>query len=93
LGVAGAGTQTERAEAANAFSRAKSPDQLMGAIQTAQKLLAGQLGGMRKQFKTSTGLPESKFDEMMNDETKAFLNAPARPASAASGGWSVKEVK
>lgn len=92
LGVAGAGTQTERAEAANAFSRAKSPDQLMGAIKVAQRLLAGQVGGLRKQFVASTGLNGEKFDEMLGDEAKGFLTGKQAPA-AASGGWSVEEVK
>lgn len=91
LGVAGAGTQAERAEAANAFNRARSPDQLFGAIKVAQRLLSGQVGGLRKQFVTATGLKGEKFDEMLGDEAKSFLTNKESPAAA--GGWSVKEVK
>lgn len=74
LGVAGAGTQTERQEASDAFNRARSPEQLAGAIDTARKLLIGQLKSLRQQFKAATGRPESEFDEMLNPETQTFFD-------------------
>ncbi len=73
LGVAGAGTADERKEAADAFSRARSPEQLDGAIKTAQKLLVGQVNGLRRQFIQSTGLPAEAFDNMLGPEAKKFL--------------------
>lgn len=99
LGVAGAGTMAERQEAANAFKTASSPDQLMGAIKVAQRLLSGQVGGLKKQFITATGLKGDKFDEMLGDEAKGFLNAPAEKKGgggggedSATGGWGKAEV-
>ena len=74
IGVAGAGTQTERQEASDAFNRARSPEQLAGAIETARKLLIGQLKSLRQQFKAATGRPESEFDEMLNPETRTFFD-------------------
>lgn len=93
LGVAGAGTQTERQEAADAFNRARSPEQIAGAINVAKRLLVGQLSGLRRQFTASTGLDTDQFDEMLEPETRDYLridvgsgqtevrSAPARPAS------------
>ena len=71
LGVAGAGTQQEREEAGNAFMRARSPQQIEGAINVVQSLLGGQLKGLRKQYiASSTGMPESSFDDMLEPETR-----------------------
>lgn len=73
LGVAGAGTQTERQEAADAFNRARSPQQLNAAIEVARKLLIGQLGGLRRQYVAATGRPASSFDEMLEPQTQKFF--------------------
>lgn len=89
LGVAGAGTQGERAEAADAFSRAKSPQQLAGAIKVAQKLLAGQLAGMKRQFRSSTGLKDEVFDRMLGEEGLFFLKGTEKgsgPKDVPKGG-------
>ena len=80
LGVAGAGTENERKEAADGFMRARSPDQIYGAIGVVQALLGGQLKGLRRQFTTSTGLPGERFDEMLEPETVRSLgNTQAGP--------------
>jgi hypothetical protein len=73
LGVAGAGTQAERNEAADSFNRARSPDQIEGAIRVAQRLLTGQLRGLRQQFGPATGLPIEDFDEMLAPRTRKFF--------------------
>lgn len=73
LGVAGAGSEAERLAAANDFMRARSPEQIAGAIDTARKLLVGQLSGLRRQYIASTGLPGSTFDEMLEPETREFF--------------------
>ncbi len=77
LGVAGAGTEAERTEAADAFTRARSPEQISGSIKAAQSLLVGQLRGLKKQFVTSTGLQEKSFDSMLEPQTRAFLGDAA----------------
>jgi hypothetical protein len=69
----GAGTGAEREEAANSFQRARSPQQLYGAIHTTQILLGGQLKGLKRQFMVSTGLPEGDFNEMLEPQTRLFL--------------------
>lgn len=74
LGVAGAGTQSERQEAADAFNKARSPQQLSGAIEVARNLLVGQLQGLRRQYVASTGLPGGSFDDMLEPGTKAFFS-------------------
>lgn len=80
IGIAGAGTGGERRETEEAWNRAGSPDQLLGASKVVKKLLAGQLRGLRKQYVHSTGLPESEFDEMMLPETLRELNLPTTGA-------------
>lgn len=74
LGVAGAGTQAERQEASDAFNKARSPEQLAGAIDVARKLLIGQLKGLRQQFVASTGLGQEAFDDMLSPETRQFFD-------------------
>ena len=93
LGVAGAGTQQEREEAGNAFMRARSPQQIQGAIGVVQSLLGGQLKGLRRQFTSSTGMPESSFDEMLEPETRDVLGRSGTGAgNTTSTGvtWSVQ---
>lgn len=51
---AGAGGVAEREELQSRFDKAGSPVQLKGAISTAQKLLVGQMGSVRKQYEYST---------------------------------------
>lgn len=78
LGVAGAGTEAERREAADAFYRARSPEQLEGAIKVAQALLGGQLQGLKRQYSVSTGLPEATFNDMLEPSTREFLSGNTR---------------
>lgn len=84
LGVAGAGTAEERGTAAQMFSTAKSPEQLNGAIKVAQRLLGGQLTGLRRQFVSSTGLKGEEFDALLGEEAKTFLEG----GGGAGGGSS-----
>lgn len=88
IGVAGAGTADERANLGRRMSEASSPAQLLGVINdVAAPLLAGQLGGLRQQWRPATGLPESKFDEMLYPRTREFLKAKSeKDKPAASTG-------
>jgi hypothetical protein len=73
--VGAGGGVSDREEAAKAFNEANSPAQLSGAIKTAKKLLSGQLGGLKKQYETSTG--KTDFDtRFLSDETKSLEGAP-----------------
>lgn len=73
LGVAGAGTVEERTKMADSFNRANSPAQLVGAIETAEKLLGGQLRGLRQQFTEATGRSPERFNNLLFPETREKL--------------------
>lgn len=78
LGVAGAGTTEERANAARAFSTAASPTQMAGAIDTIQKLLGGQLEGRKRQA-ANAGVTEERFKSLIGE-------APYKALSEAESG-------
>ena len=59
--VGAGGSDRDREEAAASINSANSPAQLHQAIDTAKKLMSGQLGGMRKQYEASTGRKD--FDD------------------------------
>lgn len=84
------GSQNDREEAAKNISRASSPQQLKGVIQTYQQLLGGQLGGLKQQYEKTTGL--SDFEDYLSPEVRTKLQAThsqaAPQAAPASGGWS-----
>ena len=84
----GAMTGREREEAAEAFNTAKSPEQLAGAVQTAQKLLAGQMRGLQRQYEQTTGLKD--FERLLDPRTVEVLgglkhNRPTGGAAAPAG--------
>lgn len=101
--IGGTTAQNDREQLAASIQRASSPQQLAGAVDTFQRLLAGQLGGLRHQYENATGAKD--FEQMLNPETRRVLerfpeagavtssstssNAP-RPSS---DGWTVKRVK
>lgn len=64
--VQGGGGQAERQDMESAFARVSSPDQINGAIDTAERLLSGQFVGLKRQYETSTGLTD--FDQHMTPE-------------------------
>jgi hypothetical protein len=73
LGVAGAGGETERANAAAQFSAVASMPQLDGAVGVTQKLFAGQLEGKRGQAKDA-GVSEEKFKNLVGERPYELLN-------------------
>lgn len=73
MGVAGAGTESERSELGNAWNLSSSPEQIEGAARTAEKLLAGKVFSLRLAFPGATGLDESKYDRMLSNQTKKVL--------------------
>jgi hypothetical protein len=93
IGVAGAGTAEERHAAQLAFSTAASPEQMIGAIDTTQKLLGGQLEGRKRQA-MAAGVSEEKFKglvgerpyQLLSEAEKQGKGAPAAPAAAAPAG-------
>jgi len=86
IGVAGAGTKDEREHIAAAFGKASSPEQIHSAIdQVVAPLLAGQLRGLRGQFKSATGLPEDRFNEQLLPTTRRFLEGGGHQPAASAG--------
>lgn len=73
MAVAGAGTGEERDKIAAAFSEYASPDQINGAADTMEQLLAGKLFALRLQFPNATGMSVDKFDSQLSERTKSVL--------------------
>ncbi len=74
LGVAGAGTQAERQEAAEAFSRRGSPRQIFDGIDKVMRpLMLGQLKGLERQFIQSTDLSRDAFLRLVGPEAETFM--------------------
>lgn len=103
LGVAGAGTEHDRNTISQMFSSIVSPAQGLGAAQTVQALLGGQLDGKRRQALNS-GLTEERFKNLIGDRPYEILShaekgtpagtpagapagAPANPQDKAALDW------
>jgi hypothetical protein len=81
--IVGSGAAAGDREKAQAIlSRANSPDQLSGAISEIQKLMAGQLRGLRLQYKNSTG--QDDFETHLLPETRQQLEK-LEPSGGSSG--------
>jgi hypothetical protein len=72
IGVAGAGTKEERETAAAQFSSAASPKQLLGAVDTVQKLMGGQLEGKKRQAQAA-GVSDTMFKNLIGDRPYEIL--------------------
>lgn len=91
--VGGGGALADRENAQNQINRANSPEQLRGVINTYKKLMAGQLGGLKKQYSDTTS--RSNFDSRLSPEARAELEnetgvIPAQKSAA--GGWGKAKV-
>lgn len=84
--IVGGGGVTERQAAADNLGRSLSPDQIRGVVNNAVgPLMAGQVQGLRQQFKSSTGLPDRIFDSKVAPSTKAFIEAAQKKVGSGSG--------
>lgn len=66
----------DRDEAAKAFDKASSPAQLAGAVETAKRLMRGQLHGLEKQYQQSTGRKDFN-DRFLSDSARALDQSSA----------------
>lgn len=95
--VGGQNAVADREEAAKIIDATKGPEQLSGAIRTVQELMVGQLGGLRHQYKASTGrddfnkylVPRALEIEAGHGGGNGGHGAPGAPGIPV--GWSVKE--
>lgn len=69
--IGGGGALADRENAQNQISAAKSPQQLAGVIKTYKDLMAGQLNGLKLQYKQTTGLDD--FEDRLTPETRKQL--------------------
>lgn len=70
--VGGQAAAGDRERALAGIDRASSPAQLKGAIQVAQKLMGGQLGGLRRQYENSTGRKD--FESQLSPDSIPYLS-------------------
>ena len=69
--VGSGGGVADREEVAHTLSRVSSPSQLAGVISSYQKLMGGQLGGLRRQYEHSTGRKD--FESLLSPEAIPYL--------------------
>lgn len=94
--VGGANAQSDRETLASSILKERSMAQIGGAIDTFERLLGGQLGGLRQQWaRTVPGANEGDFDQyFLNSRTRNALsrfsdekgNGPPGSTPGASGG-------
>ena len=93
--TASGGGVTDRQEAQKDIDMASSPEQLSGVIDTYQALLAGQLGGLKRQYETSTGRAdfEKKLSPKVREKLGSLVEQQNSAPPATSGGWSITPVQ
>src|SRR5262249_30466954 len=68
----GAGSMQDREQLQAQFRAANSPAQLAGVIETAQRLMAVQVRGLRQQYEFATGA--HNFDDMLTPAARTRLH-------------------
>lgn len=98
----GPGAESDRQEALAKLSKASSPEQLADVFKGLRTLAGGQLDGLRRQWVTTTGLPEEEFNGRLSAAAQRLhgfdqqkTNTPVAPPGAAvtPGAWKVELVK
>lgn len=74
----------DRDDMARRAANSQSPAQLQGIVTEFQKLMAGQMKGLRQQYETSTKL--KNFDDFLMPETKKALGKVMSHGEPAGGG-------
>ncbi len=82
--IGGVGGVTDREELRNSFDLANSPEQLAGVARFAKKLMAGQLGGYRRQGATA-GFSQDDFDKALSPRAKQELETLGGAGVAPTG--------
>ena len=83
--IGGVGSQGDRQQLQAGFDVANSPEQLAGVSRMAKKLIAGQLGGLRRQAGTA-GFSEKDFDAALSPRAKQELLTLGQGEPAPAGG-------
>lgn len=72
--VGSGGGVGDREKAQKSIDAAKSPGQLRGVIATYKSLMQGQLGGLKREYESSTG--KRDFEKFLSPEAKITAHAP-----------------
>jgi hypothetical protein len=80
--IGGVGSLADRQALQNQLNAANSPEQLKGVSITLKRLMMSQLGGLRRQYETTTG--KTDFDEKLSPAAKTDLDAAAVPRTPRS---------
>jgi hypothetical protein len=64
--IGGVGSARDRSGLQDQLNAANSPEQLKGVSTTYKRLMAGQLGGLERQYETGTGQGAGKFQERLS---------------------------
>ncbi len=83
--VGGVGSTTDRDQLRDSFNTANSPEQLAGVARFAKRLMAGQLGGYRRQAAIA-GFSEKDFDAALSPRAKQELEGLNAPGGQAPQG-------
>jgi len=91
------GGVTERVEAANILSAARTPPQLYEAVEVVRELIGGRMSTARALFTAGTREPPENFDKMLPETTRKvfgeFLRGESSMASAPTGAEGIEERK
>lgn len=71
--IGGPTAEKDREELAKVLDKAGSWDQIKGVVHTLEGLMAGQLSGLRDQYKSSTGRSEDTFNAALDPRTMKVL--------------------
>jgi hypothetical protein len=80
-----AGTGAERLELQADFDRSSSPEQLKGVIQTARRLMLGQMRGLEFQYAGQDEKRQGTFREKLFDHTKEALETTDKAGKGGGG--------
>lgn len=69
----GGGSVADREQAQQAFSRAESPEQLVGAVEVSRLLLGRQLGGLKIQYDATTRGQGAPFSDFITRDVQRFM--------------------
>jgi hypothetical protein len=92
LGI-GAGTGQERLELQQDFSNALSPEQLNGVIQTARRLMLGQMRGLEYQYAGADEKRQEMFRGKLFEHTKEALESTDKGTPQGGAGGATEHIQ
>lgn len=86
--VGGPGAEKDRENALAAVDRASSPSQLKDGIKIAQRLMGGQLGGLKRQYEQTTG--RNDFERLLSKDSQPYLQTKEATGDSSGDAGPVK---